>query len=315
MIHTDEYRIPSSDGVSSLFCMRWIPERKVTATLQISHGMIEHIKRYDEFARVLAEQGIAVYGHDHLGHGATAGTPDKMGYFAKEQGHICVLKDIHRIGVVIEKENPNVPHFILGHSMGSYFLRKYLTVYGKEVDGAIIMGTGDPPLALVMAGKFLVSAIGRIKGNRFRSGFMHQKILGSCNTHFSPAKTASDWLSRDESRVLKYVGDPYCSFYFTCGGYKDFFHILLDLKLKRNFSKLPLSLPLLMLSGSKDPVGDFGKGVMRVYHQFKRLGFKNVKVTLYPEDRHEILNEINRSVVYNDISNWLFSQIGAIQDN
>lgn len=313
MINTKEYTIPSSDGISSLFCMRWIPDREAAATLQISHGMMEHIKRYDEFAKTLAGQGIAVFGHDHLGHGATAGTEDRMGYFSAKQGHICVLKDIHRVGAVIKKEYPDVPHFILGHSMGSFFLRRYLTIYGDEVDGAIIMGTGDQPFLQVLAGRISAGLIGCLKGDSFRSRLIHKSVLGNYNSRFKPVKTDSDWLSRDERKVREYVEDPVCNFYFTCNGYKNFFHILLDLKLKRNFTDIPLSLPLFILSGSEDPVGDYGKGVIRVYQQFLKLGIKNATIKLYPESRHEILNEINRTIVYEDVLRWLYSQLRTQQ--
>ncbi|MFR5602540.1 MAG: alpha/beta fold hydrolase [Lachnospiraceae bacterium] len=311
MVKVETCYLPSSDGKSQLHMMHWSGDCPVKAVLQISHGMIEHIGRYDEFARTLAEQGIAVAGHDHLGHGKSS-NPEDFGFFAEENGHSCVIKDIHRVSLRIAHLYPDVPHFILGHSMGSFFLRRYLTVYGQELSGAVIMGTGDQPSVLILAGLILSSLVGRIKGPRYRSPFLHNLVLGGYNKNFAPVETPSDWLSRDRDKVAEYVADPYCSFFFTCSAYQVLFQILRDLKSKRLLRQTPKELPVFLVSGDEDPVGDFGKGVIRVFRQLKRIGLTDVTMKLYPESRHEILNEINRECVYEDIASWVSSHLGHL---
>lgn len=309
MVRKREFKVPSSDGRTMLHGVLWEPEGLVRAVVLLSHGMTEHIMRYDEFARFLAEHGFVVAGHDHLGHGGSV-QDGKYGYFADEDGAVCVIKDLHRTAGLLKRRFPEQPFYMLGHSMGSYFLRRYITLYGREITGAIIMGTGDQGLPLVVAGKLVISAIGFIRGREYRSTLLHQLVLGNYNRAFAPARTANDWLSGNEENVDNYCFDPYCNFKFTCGAYHDFFDIMLDLKLGRQKDRIPKSLPLLILSGEYDPVGDFGKGVRRVFIRYKKLGVRDVRMTLYPNDRHELLNETDRIVVYQDILNWLLCHEG-----
>lgn len=304
----EEFYLPSSDGSSKIHGVWWKTEKEPQAVLQISHGMIEHILRYEEFAETLAERGVAVVGHDHLGHGKTSLAED-LGYFGEAEGAEHILKDIHRISSRVKKTYPAVPHFLLGHSMGSFFLREYITRYGNELDGAVIMGTGNPPLALAAAGKFLAGLIKRWKGERYRSDLLHHLVLGQYNSRFLPAETEHDWLSRDGKKNREYEADPYCSFYFTCSAYFEFFRVILDLKRKRHFENIPEKLPVLVISGDCDPVGNFGKGVRQVYRQLQRLGMEDVTLKLYREGRHEILNEVNRENVYEDILSWIYAHI------
>lgn len=304
-----EHTIPSSDGKSRLHIMLWRPEGEIRAVVQISHGMIEHIGRYNEFAETLAGQGIAVVGHDHLGHGKTSREED-YGFFADDHGDTYMVRDIHRVRRAAGRMFPNVPYIVLGHSMGSFFLRKYLTVYGKEADGAILMGTGDEPLAVLLTGRAAVGIIGRIRGWRYRSAFLQNLVLGDFDRKFKPAQTPSDWLSSDSKKVKEYVDDPMCSFLFTCQAYKDFFKTMLDLKSSFWLKRIPKDIPILLLSGREDPVGGRGRGVRRVYKGFCRLGLADVNIRLYDNCRHELLNEKNREQVYQDILLWINSHVG-----
>lgn len=304
-----EFFIPSSDGRSRIHCVCWEPEKAVAA-LQIAHGMVEHILRYEEFARYLTEQGVAVIGHDHLGHGMSS-DEEHFGYFAKEKGDMFVLKDMARVQRVMKKRYPDVPYFMMGHSMGSFFLRRYLANYGDRIDGAIVMGTGNPPLPLILAGSTLAKIIGNIRGEQYRSRLMREMVLGSYNRAFRPNRTSSDWLSRDEAMVDQYEKDPFCTFLFTCSAYRDFFHLLSEVKKRRYVRKIPKELPIFLISGEADPVGSFGKGVRQVYRQLKRCRIKDVYLYLYPEARHEILNETNREEVFQDIWDWLNMHIEA----
>lgn len=304
MVRMREFYIASSDGKSRLHTVLWEPEARSRAVFQIVHGMTEYVMRYSSFARFLAENGIAVIGHDHLGHGLTVQNGE-YGYFADEEGHVCLIKDVHRIYRWMHRRYPDHPYYILGHSMGSFFLRRYLTLYGCGLAGAVIMGTGDHSLPVLTVGKAVAGLLGAVRGKKFRSPWMHQMVLGNYSRAFFPARTRNDWLSKNQLSVAQFCQDPWCSFHFTCKAYWDFFNILLDLKLGRQSERIPRRLPLLIVSGAQDPVGGFGKGVRNVYRRYKESGMKDVQMILYPNDRHEILNETDRAMVYQDILNWI----------
>lgn len=298
------YRLPSSDGRSSLYIRMWRPSKEVRAVLQISHGMIEHIGRYEEFARTLAGSGILVAGHDHLGHGKTSREED-YGYFADEKGDICMIRDIRRVKTAVKRMYPDVPYFFLGHSMGSFFLRKYLMVYGKDGDGAILMGTGDQPVPILLAGMAAVYFTGRIRGWRYRSPLLHNLVLGKFDRTFKKEKEKGRWISGDKEKVKEYKKDPMCQFIFTCGAYRDFFKTMLDLKNPFWMRRLPPDMPILLLSGAEDPVGEKGRGIRRLWRTLQKLGISDVHMHLYKGCRHEILNEKNRKQVYKDVLIWL----------
>lgn len=307
MVREREFTLLSSDNSSRLHTVLWEPDKEVRRLLVISHGMTEHIMRYQPFARYLADQGYAVIGHDHLGHGKTA--PDgRYGYFADKKGNVCVIRDMHRVAGWLRRRYPGLPLFMLGHSMGSLFLRRYLTVYSQELSGAIIMGTGDPPFFLVAAGKLLSQGMELVFGKEYRSALLHRLVLGRCNRTFLPARTESDWLTRCADSVDAFCSDPLCGFQFTCSAYTDFFNILLDLKLRRQEALLLRTLPLLLVSGGDDPVGEEGKGVERCWKHYERIGMTDVGMTVYPGDRHEILNELDKDKVFSDLLRWLESK-------
>ncbi|RHP34405.1 alpha/beta fold hydrolase [Lachnotalea sp. AF33-28] len=301
----EEFTVPSSDGKSSLHALRWVPDGEVRMILQISHGMVEYVDRYDWFASKCAAQGILVVGHDHLGHGKTAVLKEDLGYFADENGAALVLKDLHRTFIHMKGQYPNVPYVLMGHSMGSFFARRYLTLYGKELDGAIIMGTGSQPLAAVVFGRWLSGIMMKVKGARYRSRLLFNLTLGSNNKRIKPLVTANDWLTRDPQIVAKYNADPFCTFIFTVSAYHDFFTLLTDVMKKKDLDKIPAELPVLFISGAEDPVGGYAKGVEAACRQYKEAGIKDVEFKLYEGARHEILNETNREEVCDDILCWL----------
>lgn len=300
----EEFYLKSADKHTKIHGFWWRPEGEVLAVLQITHGMMEHIDRYDQFAAWMAELGIAVVGHDHRGHGKTGAVTD-LSFFGESKGNVYLVQDLLRVTKMMKREYPDVPHILMGHSMGSFITRRYLTIHGKQLDGAILMGTGGQPLALAVLGKMAAGLIGLVKGKRYQSPLLRQMVLGSYNKAFKPNRTVCDWLSRDEDMVDAYLQDPYCGVSFTCQAYVDFFHILIDLGMKRQFHNIPKELPLLVISGADDPVGDFGKGVEKVYDQLVDLGMEAVAIRLYPGARHEILNEINREEVFEDIFYWI----------
>lgn len=305
-----EFYLPSSDSGFQLRCMEWVPDGEIRAVLQIAHGMIEHIGRYREFASWLAGQGILVYGHDHLGHGKTANEAENFGYFGTNGGAACVIKDIRRLTIYGKKKYPGVKHFLLGHSMGSFMVRRYLTVYGDGPDGVILLGTGAPAGAMAGAGYLLASAFCRWKGDHYRSRLLHELSLGNYNRKFRPVKTPHDWLTRDEERAKSFGEDKYCKFIFTAGAYRAFFEVMLRGASAEKKGKVRTDMPILILSGEKDPVGEDSKGVRRVYKRYDAAGCPDITLGFYEGARHEILNETNREEVYGDILKWLDGHIG-----
>lgn len=302
-----DFYIPSSDGASRIHGVQWVPCGEAKATLQLNHGMLEHIGRYAGFAGAMNEKGIAVIGHDHLGHGKTA-RPGMLGTFADENGAGFVLEDIKRVSDYVERQFPHLPHFIHGHSMGSFFVRRYLTQHGGNVAGAVIMGTGSKPGPVLKIGMKAVRYAIKREGRDYHNETLHSLVLGSYNWPFEPGETKHDWLSRDISEDRKFEDDPDCRFIFSNGAYEDFFRIMEDLNRKKQFEQIPKTLPVLLLSGELDPVGDRGKGVRKVYREFCGLGLKDVTMKLYPQARHELLNELNRDEVYEDIASWILKR-------
>jgi alpha-beta hydrolase superfamily lysophospholipase len=302
-----EFWFPSWDGVSRVHGILWEPEGTPRAVIQISHGMIEHIGRYGDFAEAMNRIGIAVAGHDHPGHGKTA-RPGHLGEFAAEQGAECVLADLHRSAVVLKRRYPGIPHILLGHSMGSFFGRIYLTRFGHELDGAIFMGTGCQSTLVLHAGMALVRLAVRLEGRSGRSTGLHRLVLGNFNRRFERRVTEHQWLSRCTEENRKYEADPYCQFLFTNGAFEDFFRVMIQLNRKKDFQNIPKALPILFLSGSEDPVGGRGRGVRKVCRIFLQQGCRDVTMKLYPGARHELLNEQNRAEVFEDIAEWIHSR-------
>lgn len=305
----NEFTYPSADNKTTIYATEWIPDGEVRAVLQIAHGMVEYIDRYDGFASFLADHGFYVTGNDHLGHGRSVTSDDEHGYFAHPNGNECVIKDIDRLRLITTEKYPGIPYFFLGHSMGSFLLRQYLTMYGRGLAGAIVMGTGEQPAPVLNAGKMLCRAIALVKGWHHRSGLVNGIAFGSYNKAFEPARTPCDWLSRDENNVDAYMKDPWCTYMFTVNGYYQMFSGIQKCQNPKNIDRIPKDLPVLFVSGAEDPVGESGKGVKKAYDSYVKAGILDVGIKLYEKDRHEILNEIDRQEVYRDLLDWLEANI------
>lgn len=306
-----EFYLPSSDINYTIRCMEWIPDGEVKAVLQITHGMVEHIGRYQEFGRWMAEHGVAVIGHDHLGHGKTVIDQEEFGYFGTDGKMDCVVKDIRRLTVYGKKRYPDKKLILLGHSMGSFLTRRYLSVYEDGPDGFILMGTGAPAEPLVFSGKLLASIMACVKGERFRSKLLYDMSLGSYNKKFEPVKTSYDWLTRDESLMEDFGKDDLCQYIFTVGAYREFFRLILtDTKMEKA-GRVRTDVPIFVISGAKDPVGDDTKGVKKVFDRYKKAGVEDLALKLYEGARHEIVHEINRQEVFADLLDWIEQHIGS----
>lgn len=301
-------KIASTDSKNDLNVIIWETEKEPIGVLQIVHGMAEYIDRYDNFAKYMTEQGFNVIGHDHLGHGHSVSDERDYGFFAEENGDKIIIEDMHSVTQYAREKWEDLPNFILGHSMGSFCLRQYLTKYSNDVFGAIIMGTGWIPSAAALLGKTIATNTCKSKGSHTVNPLLIKLTLEPYNKPFAPARTNCDWLSRDEKQVDLYVNDKLCGFDFTAGAYKDFFTILEKIAKNRQLIGMRKSLPILITSGSVDPVGG-KKACEKLNAQYKRCGIDDVTLKLWENDRHEILNELDKSDVYDYICTWLKSKI------
>ena len=247
-----------------------------------------------------------MFGHDHLGHGDT--TPDDLGTIAESNGDENLVEDLYLVTREIDRRCPGVPHFILGHSMGSFVVRRYLTRYGDMVDGAVIVGTGNQSGIAVSFGKLVSTLLVKMKGPRYISPFLNRTVLEGNDRKFKEPDLPNRWISRDPEVVKAYNSDPYCSFKFTASGYRDLFTLIQKVVRRQDIEKIPKGLPILLVSGADDPVGEMGKGVRRAEEGLEKAGL-HPEMKLYEGGRHEILNETNRQEVYADIWNWLDSHI------
>ena len=306
-------KIPSSRPGATLNVLLCLPEGRPRAVLQMTHGMVEYIGRYEQLACWLADRGVAAVGHDHLGHGGSVVSREEYGYFGRPDGNRLLLDDIHRVTRWAKAlpELEGLPWFLLGHSMGSFYARQYLCEYGGELQGAILMGTGWQPRAAARAGRALCHLLAAFHGWRYRSKLVDSMAFGGYNRSFRPARTSKDWLNRDEKEVDRYLSEERCSFRFTLNGYDSLFTALERLCDKELLARAPKDLPVLFLSGDDDPVGDRGRGVQKAAQSLRDAGMRRVEVKLYPEARHELLVELNRQEVFADIGGFIQNHIQA----
>lgn len=293
-----------------VFLKRWTDEsNNPKAILQIAHGMAEHINRYESFANYLVANGIFVYGNDHRGHGKTGEKSGILGFFADNHGFERAVDDLKEINNFIRREHPNVLVFLLGHSMGSFLVRRYVQRFNDVVNGIILSGTGGNPGQLGKIGKAIAKSQMKMLGNRAKSPLLNKLTFGSYNKKFTNVKTDFDWLSRDRTEVQKYVDDPLCGFIPTAGFFYDLLTGLEIIHADNEIEKINKKIPILYFSGEEDPVGKNTKGVSQVISQFKQHGIENIEYIFYKGGRHEMLNETNRMEVTNNILQWIEKQL------
>jgi alpha-beta hydrolase superfamily lysophospholipase len=278
---------------------------KVKGIVQLAHGMAETAARYERFAGMLTRNGYIVYANDHRGHGKTAGTIENLGYLADIDGFDWLIKDLHQLTGIIKKENPGLPLFLFGHSMGSFAAQRYVMLYGNELDGVILSGSNGKQGIILKIGAFVAKNEIKKYGRRAQSTKLNQMSFGSYNNAFRPNRTEFDWLSRDNAEVDKYIADPFCGTVSTAGFFYDFLTGLMKIENKHNLRLVPQDLPIYIFSGDKDPVGKSGKGVINLYNRYTDNGIKDVTYKLYKDGRHEMLNETNRDEVMQDVVHWL----------
>ncbi|XKF67456.1 alpha/beta hydrolase [Virgibacillus necropolis] len=289
-----------------VYVKKWFkPGHKPKAIVQIAHGMAEHINRYDTFSEHLVENDIVVFGNDHRGHGQTGNKQGTLGYFAGEKGFEKVTNDLYEVTMEIRKEYPDTPLFLLGHSMGSFLARAYIQRYSQEINGIILSGTGYIPRIRSGAGKQLASVL----PPKEETKLMNMLTFGSYNKRVENGSTSYDWLSRDKEMVQSYIDDPYCGFVPKAR----FFYDLMDgigmIQDARRNEAIRKDIPMLLISGDADPVGDYSKGIWKTASLYEKAGLENVAAMFVHDGRHELLNEMNKEEVFNLITNWLQKQM------
>ncbi len=298
----------SSNGKTRIHVRRCTPDMPVRGVVQIAHGIAEHIERYDAFAQYLADNGFLVVGNDHLGHGQSIASEEDLGFFAENGGWELAVGDMRKLYEMTHGEFPDVPYFLFGHSMGSFLTRTYIIKYRSGLAGAVICGTGQQAAPIVAGGKLLGSMEVKKHGARFKSEKLNNLAFGNYNKCFEARRTVCDWLSRDNAAVDRYIEDPLCGFIPSAGLFTDMMTGIQFIGSKKNIRRMNPELPVFFISGDMDPVGENGKGVIRVYNSFLKAGMTDVTMKLYHECRHELLNELNREEVMKDILDWLDSK-------
>jgi len=301
--------VTASDGIA-LHTNRWLPAGPAQGAVQIAHGLGEHSGRYARLAEALTAAGYAVYAHDHRGHGATANDADH-GFFADRDGWATVVEDLRAVTRFAQEENPGLPVFLLGHSMGSYLARCYVIENSRDLAGLVLSATGGDPGWLGKVGPLVARTEARLRGGRHVSTLLQGLLNGPYNGAFKPNRTPFDWLSRDEAEVDKYVADELCGRTATSSFFVDLGTGVAQCNDRRQVARVRRDLPVLIVSGQRDPSGHDGAGPLAVSEQYSSVGVADVTCTLYPEARHEIFNETNRDEVTADLIAWLDAHLPA----
>lgn len=301
----EKINFPSTDGKTRVTAYLWTPDGgQVRGVVQLIHGMREHMGRYAHFAAFLNENGYVLCGNDHLGHGETVSKGGLYGHFGKSGGADFLVDDCKALTEIMKKRYPAAPLFLLGHSMGSFIGRIYVTKYGQELSGFICMGTGGPnPLA--KAGHALASILACVGLGKKEGRLMDNIAFGKYNDRFKNENSDNAWLSRDKEIHTQYANDVHTKSLFTNAGFRDMLKLNIAANSKSWFESVPKNLPVLIVSGAEDPVGDYGNGVEQVRNGLRDAGLEKLEFKLYDGARHEILNETNRCEVFADILEWI----------
>ena len=272
----------------------------------VLHGMAEHHERYEPFAKFLNDNGYDVFLYDHRGHGKDK-KHEELGFFAESNGYKKVIGDAIRVLRYAKQENRGEKIFLFGHSMGSMMARCVIQ-YLDGIDGVVICGTSYMKPLVIRGGIILSSIIKFFKGARHISPYMNKLCVGGKAYTQLSKRTAFDWLSRDNTVVGSYIGDPYCGYVCTVSFYKDLIKLCQQSGNPKMMARTRKDLPMLLIAGDHDPVGGCGKDVQRLFTAIQKMGFTKAECTLYEDCRHELLNELNRDEIMKDILDWFEAQ-------
>lgn len=296
----NEIKYQSKDNITEIHAVMWIPTTKVNAIIQIEHGMSEYIKRYEGLAEILNEKGILLCGEDHLGHGESAIDSLHYGYIAAKRGDKILVDDAITLTEIMKKQYPNVPYYLLGHSFGSFIARNYIAK-SDDINGIIMMGSSYQS-SLKMNLAIMLTAIEQFyhHGWFYHSKLLHKLTIGKYQKYFEDKRKYS-WLTKNEEVMTKMENDPLCNIDFTCNGYLNMFRLIKQSNKKTTYKNTNKDLPILIMSGNDDPVGNFKTGVLKIDKLYKKAKFKNVKLKVYNGMRHNLLDEPERIIAINDI--------------
>lgn len=304
---TETLKVKMSDG-KNVALHTFVPEGDVKAVVQLSHGMAEHSMRYEALGKFLCDNGIAFYAHDHRGHGETAESVEDLGFLAENDGFNRVVEDLATMIKKCKEDFSGKKVILLAHSFGSFVSQCYIEKYGAEIDGVVLCGSAGPRLLLTGFGQVFSGIVMKCTGKRKKSALLDTLVFGTYNKGIESDSPAA-WICRDAEVVKKYDDDPFCGFKVTNEFFYDFLGGLTSIHKKKNMNKIPKDLPVFLMAGDGDPVGEYGKSVKKLFTSYKKLGIKDVSLKIYPEARHELFNELNKVDVMNDLLVWVLSQL------
>ena len=298
-----EEKLSSHDEVP-LILHHW-PVKKPKFLIQLIHGMSEHGYRYNEFSKWLNSKNAYAYSLDLRGHGKTAENIDSIGFFSESNGWEKVVMDIKLAAETISSLHPKTPTIIMGHSMGSFLARTLAVKFPNIGNLYIYSATSCHPGLKGHIGGLIAKVNSYLFGKETRSKFLQFLVMGEFNKKIKKPRTKKDWISRDEKVVDEYIKDPFCMQIFKNQFFVDLAYGVMWVNDIKNLEKTDKGKAVLMLSGDMDPVGYYGKGVQKVFKQYKKAGIRGSYLKLFKNGRHEMLNEINKQEVYNYIYNWI----------
>ena len=282
----------------------WLPVSEPDAVLHIAHGMAEYAERYAEIASFFTKNNIALYAHDQRGHGKAVAAVTDQG-MVEDDWFNKQVEDISLLIAFLRNKYPGKKIFLAGHSMGSFICQRYFQIHGKDIDGLILSASNGKSDPLMNAGIAIAWLQMKMMGSSLRSNLLNKLSFGKFNSSFKPNRTNYDWLSRNNEAVDKYIADPQCGFICSASFFYYFFNGIKDAFKKENIKNIPAQIPVYAFSGDNDPVGLFGKGFLTLINKWKAAGVKDISYNLYKGGRHEMMNEINRQEVIDDLITWI----------
>ena len=296
--------VKMSDGYE-IYTVVYKPSKPPIGHIHFLHGMAEHIGRYEEFATHLVNQGYVVSGHDHRGHGHSGQKQSQVGFFGEKDGFERVTEDVREVLQDVRKDITINSPILFTHSMGSFIGRRYIQKYGESISKIILSGTGGPIGLKGSLGKWMAKGFVSVKGIQTENQLLNKLTFGKYNAAFKDSKTDFDWLSSDPIEVQKYIDDPFCGFVASNQFFVDLLSGLQMVHNKKEIAHIPKDLPILMISGSMDPVSQNGKQLRVVAEQYKKAGLSDITVVITEGKRHELLMEIGREETYEVITKWM----------
>lgn len=300
-MNKQEQTFKSSNKINDIHYYIYEPSSTPIGIIQVVHGMVEHAQLYEAFASYITDKGYILCAHDHLGHGNTGLQSNSFGYFADRDGYTLLIEDTHKLTQLMKIKYGNLPYFLVGHSMGSMIARNYLSSYHKDITGCILSGTaGRHPLSFY--GLYGLKLMAKLKGSKTVSPKVNKMMFNGYQDKKDPN---SNWATRDMQLVKAFEQDPLCQFTFTLSAYVDLLTMLRKCNKKAWFTSFPSDVPILLMSGYLDPVGMYGAGIRQVFEKLRKKDHTNVRIKLYKGEKHNILQDLNKEQVFNDVQDWI----------